>query len=65
MGHFLRGVETVKRFVNIRLSVDVVLPRENFYGRPWLLSPFQQASYYRTEDETNLHIVLFIYIVYS
>jgi len=55
MGHFLCGVEGVKRFVNIRLhcnvsqpvkdqqNVDVATPWKILYGRSRLISPFLRA----------------------
>jgi len=58
MGHFLCGVETIKRFVKIRLHCNVSKmkkiskmstlhsPWKNFCGRSWLLSPFQQVLTY-------------------
>jgi len=58
MWHLLRGVETVKYFVNVRLNCNVSNPKQiskmstlhrpwkNSYGSPWLLSPFQQSLIY-------------------
>jgi len=77
MGHFLCGVETVKSFVNIRLRCNISNPKKiaktSTLQPPGKLSadaqslrsPVQQAFCCRTEDETNLHIILVINIVYS
>jgi len=57
MGNFRCGVETGKRFMNVHLHCNVsnlkmiskmstLPPWKNDYGRPWLLSPFEQAFMY-------------------